>query len=139
MLSIDPVPLIVLIVEDEVFIRMNAVACVEDAGYRTVTVDSAAEALKVLHERDDIGALFTDIQMPGSMNGLELAHEVRRDWPALPILIASGRESPTETDMPVRARFLSKPYGPREVGRQLDEMVLALAFLPPVTLGTARK
>src|SRR5712671_6229133 len=70
------VPPVVLVVEDEMLLRMRAVAMVEDAGYTSVEAVDADEAVEILASRSDIALLFTDIQMPGSMDGLKLAHTV---------------------------------------------------------------
>jgi CheY-like chemotaxis protein len=81
----------VLIVEDEMMLRMRAVDIVEDAGFSPIEAVSADEALSILESRSDISLLFTDIQMPGSMGGLKLAHAVHDRWPAIKIILVSGQ------------------------------------------------
>ena len=81
----------VLIVEDEMMLRMRAVDIVEDAGFRSVEAVNADEAMSILESRSDISLLFTDIQMPGSMDGLKLAHTVHNRWPDIKIILVSGQ------------------------------------------------
>ena len=105
----------VLVVEDEMVLRMRAVDIVQDAGFHPVEAVNADEALSILESRSDISLLFTDIQMPGSMDGLKLAHAVRHRWPPIKIIIVSGQVHLTEDDMPSGSRFFRKPYEPTEV------------------------
>lgn len=101
---------VVLVVEDEPLLRMHAVDLIEDAGFDTVEARSADEAVNILMARTDIRIVFTDIDMPGSMNGLRLAAAVRERWPPIEIIITSGLVSPKVDDMPARVRFFPKPY-----------------------------
>src|SRR6267154_1852372 len=84
-------PHVVLVVEDEMLLRMKVVDMVEDAGYVPVEAVDADEAMAVLLSRSDIALMLTDVQMPGSMNGLELAHVVHARWPPIKIILASGQ------------------------------------------------
>src|SRR5260370_26933751 len=77
----------VLVVEDEMMLRMRAVDIVEDAGFTPIEAVNADEALAILESRSDIELLFTDIQMPGSMDGLKLAHAVHERWPSIKIIL----------------------------------------------------
>nr|WP_316184518.1 MULTISPECIES: response regulator [unclassified Bradyrhizobium] len=88
----------VLVVEDEMMLRMRAVDIVEDAGFSPVQAVDADEALSILESRSDISLLFTDIQMPGSMDGLKLAHAVHDRWPAIKIILVSGQVEPSDAD-----------------------------------------
>src|SRR3954462_14061634 len=99
----------VLVVEDEMVLRMRAVDLVEDAGFTAVEAVSADEALAILESRSDISLLFSDIQMPGSMDGLKLAHAVHERWPGIKIILVSGQIKPSEGDRPVDSRFFGKP------------------------------
>src|SRR3982075_3368543 len=90
----------VLIVEDEMMLRMRAVDIVEDAGFTPLEAVNADDALALLESRSDIELLFTDIQMPGSMNGLKLAHAVHERWPAIKIILVSGQVAPDKEDRP---------------------------------------
>src|ERR1700756_899396 len=99
------VPAVVLIVEDEMMLRMLAVDIVEDAGYTPVEALDADEAVAILESRSDIVLMCTDIQMPGSMDGLGLAHAVHKRWPSIKIIVVSGQVSPLSTDLPPAAGF----------------------------------
>lgn len=112
----------VLVVEDEVLIRMEAVAMLEDEGFRAYQAKSADAAMKILSEKSDIGVLFTDVEMPGSMNGLMLAAYVDENWPDVRIIIASGVVGLTEQDMPKGACFVPKPYPTAEIADLLRKM-----------------
>jgi CheY-like chemotaxis protein len=108
---------VVLIVEDEMVIRWGAVKMAEDAGFEVLEAANADEAIEILESRNDIRLVFTDIHMPGSMDGLKLAHAVRDRWPPIKIIVTSGREMPTKDDLPEGGRFLAKPYSLVSVGR----------------------
>src|SRR5438477_11149223 len=96
---------IVLIVEDEMLLRMRAVDIVEDAGFTPLEAVNADDAMALLESRSDIELLFTDIQMPGSMNGLKLAHAVHERWPSIKIILVSGQVRPGESERPADSRF----------------------------------
>jgi two-component sensor histidine kinase/ActR/RegA family two-component response regulator len=113
----------VLVVEDEMVLRMRAVDIVEDAGFTAVEAINADEALSILESRSDISLLFTDIQMPGSMDGLKLAHAVHDRWPAIKIILVSGQVKPSETDKPADSRFFGKPIEVKQMIAELREMV----------------
>jgi two-component system, response regulator PdtaR len=98
---------IVLVVEDEPLLRMLAV---EEAGFIAIEAQDADEAVILLESRTDITLLFTDINMPGSMDGLKLAHSVRDRWPPIKILVVSGQERLQSSDLPSNSCFLGKPY-----------------------------
>jgi CheY-like chemotaxis protein len=104
------VPTIVLIVEDEPLLRELAVEVVEDAGFAALEASDAEQAVALLEARSDIAVLFTDINMPGSMDGLKLAHLARDRWPAIKILVASGQVRLRPSDLPSNSVFLEKPY-----------------------------
>jgi CheY-like chemotaxis protein len=111
---------IVPVVEDEMLLRMRAVDMVEDAGYASVEAVDADEAFALLKSRSDIGLLFTDIQMPGSMNGLELAHVVYKHWPSIKIIIVSGQ---SVSGIPPDSRFFGKPLKSGEMAAQMRQMM----------------
>jgi two-component sensor histidine kinase/DNA-binding NarL/FixJ family response regulator len=117
-----PTP-IVLIVEDEMVLRMRAVDIVEDAGFLSVEAVSADEAMRILESRDDISLLFTDIQMPGSMDGLKLAHAVHSRWPHIKIVLVSGQVAVTEADKPADSRFFPKPLEIHQMVLELQDMI----------------
>jgi CheY-like chemotaxis protein len=101
---------VVLIVDDEAFARLFAVQIFLDEGYSVLEADDAAEALTVLEHNDDVSLLFTDISMPGDMDGLGLARCVRALRKDIGVLITSGRLQPTVEQIPNGGRFLPKPY-----------------------------
>jgi two-component system, response regulator PdtaR len=102
---------VVLIVEDNLLQRQLAVEFARGAGFETLEADGADGALALLRSHSEIDVLFTDIDMPGSMNGLKLAFVVRDLWPAIEILIASGHARLSSSYLPPNGRFLRKPYG----------------------------
>ena len=102
-------PAVILVVEDEMLLRMRAVDMVEDAGFTPVEAADADEAVAILESRSDIALLFTDIQMPGSMDGLKLAHAVHERWPPIKIMLASGQLRLPNLDIPADSRFFGKP------------------------------
>src|ERR1700712_1168233 len=118
----------VLIVEDEMMLRMRAVDIVEDAGLCPVEAVNADEAIAILESRSDISLLFTDIQMPGSMDGLKLAHTVHGRWPAIKIILVSGQVNPSETEKPADSRFFGKPLSDEQMIAELQAMVGAGAL-----------
>ncbi len=102
--------IVVLIVEDEFLVRMLASNMLADGGYDVLEAGNAAEALILIEARSDIGLLFTDVDMPGEVNGFGLAHLVHTRTPHLPIIVTSGARLPGEADLPGRSKFLPKPY-----------------------------
>jgi two-component sensor histidine kinase/DNA-binding response OmpR family regulator len=118
----------VLIVEDEMMLRMRAVDIVEDAGFCPVQAVNADEAISILEARSDISLLFTDIQMPGSMDGLKLAHAVHDRWPGIKIILVSGQVTPSDTEKPADSRFFGKPLSVEKMIAELQAMVGAGAL-----------
>ena len=116
-------PPVVLIVEDEMLLRMRAVDMVEDAGYTSVEAVDADEAVTILEARSDIALLFTDIQMPGSMDGLRLAHAVHERWPPIKIILVSGALKLEKSDIPPDSRFFGKPLEAKEMIAEMQEMI----------------
>ena len=112
---------VVLIVEDEFLLRMDAVDMIAAAGFEAVQASNADEAIEILEARRDITVVFTDIQMPGSMDGLKLARAVRGRWPPIKIVATSGLEVGA-ADLPEGGRFVAKPYSPAEVTGVLWEL-----------------
>ena len=127
-------PPVVLVVEDEMMLRMRAVDIVEDAGFVPIEAISADEAIQILESRDDISLLFTDIQMPGSMDGLKLAHATHTRWPHIKIILVSGQFAVTDADKPDDSRFFPKPLEIQQMIRELQDMVGkgTLEVLPPL-------
>ena len=115
---------LVMIVDDDVFERMGASCMFSDAGYRVLEAESADEALQILASTADVRLLFTDVSMPGSMSGSDLARRVTMQWPRIGIIMASGRPRPDK--LPSSIRFHDKPYEPTAVLRQAKEMTIPL-------------
>ena len=115
------VPAVVLVVEDEMLLRMRAVDMVEDAGFTSVEAVDADEAVAILESRSDIALLFTDIQMPGSMDGLKLAHAVHERWPPIKIILVSGQLKLANIDIPADSRFFGKPLEAKEMIAEMQE------------------
>lgn len=111
----------ILVVEDEPLLRMLAVDLAEDAGFDVVEATTADEAVTILEGRTDIRIVFTDIDMPGSMNGLKLAAAVHDRWPPIDIVIVSGHVHPSTEELPPRSLFFSKPYDERKVAAALKD------------------
>jgi CheY-like chemotaxis protein len=118
----------VLVVEDELVLRMRAVDIVEDAGFTPIQAVNADQAISILETRSDISVLFTDIQMPGSMDGLRLAHAVHDRWPSVKIILVSGRIMPPIADRPVDSWFFGKPLETAKMVTELQNMVGAGAL-----------
>ena len=116
-------PHVVLVVEDEMMLRMRVVDMVEDAGYVPVEAVDADEAMAILHSRSDIALMLTDVQMPGSMNGLQLAHAVHERWPPIRIILASGQLKLSVSEIPKDSRFFGKPLQPDEIIAEMREML----------------
>ncbi len=114
---------VVLIVEDEFLIRADAVGFMEDLGFIVYEAGNADEAIGLLELHEDIRVVFTDIHMPGSMDGLKLAHYIRGRWPPVKLIITSGRERPRPEDMPFGCGFVSKPYQLDKVADNLRAMI----------------
>jgi two-component system, response regulator PdtaR len=114
----------ILIVEDEPLVRLCAVEAVEASGYEVVEAANADEAIAILESRTDIRVIFTDIHMPGSMDGLKLAHAVRHRWPPIKIIVTSGCERIAPEDLPDGGRFFAKPYDPAEIRETLRAWAL---------------
>jgi two-component sensor histidine kinase/CheY-like chemotaxis protein len=127
----------VLVVEDEMVLRMRAVDIVEDAGFHSIEAVNADQAISILESRSDISLMFTDIQMPGSMDGLKLAHAVHDRWPAIKIILVSGQVRPTDAEKPADSRFFGKPIGVEQMVAELQAMVGAgaLHILPDGAMG----
>ena len=113
----------VLIVEDEMLLRMRAVDIVEDAGFTPLEAVNADEAIALLESRSDIELLFTDIQMPGTMNGLKLAHAVHERWPSIKIILVSGQVMPSKEDRPEDSKFFGKPVEVQQMIAELQGMI----------------
>jgi CheY-like chemotaxis protein len=126
--SVKAIPdqILVLVVEDEEMVRLTIVEALRDEGFEAIEVDHAAAALVTLlaHARR-IHVLFTDIQMPGTMDGVALAHHTSEHWPWIGLIVTSARPRPHRMTPPQRCRFLPKPYQHRHVVRHIRELYAA--------------
>jgi CheY-like chemotaxis protein len=129
----------VLVVEDEMVLRMRAVDIVEDAGFTAIEAVNAEQALSILESRSDISLLFSDIQMPGSMDGLKLAHAVHNRWPSIKIILVSGQVQLSDADTPDDSRFFGKPLEAKQMIAELQQMVGAgaLKIIPKAAIPLA--
>ena len=115
--------LVVLVVEDEPLLLIDAVDLVTEAGFEAIGVKSADEAIRILESRDDIRIVFTDVNMPGSMDGIRLAHAVRHRWPPIGIIVTSGLTLANVQELlPERGVFFPKPYTPAQVATALHRL-----------------
>jgi DNA-binding NtrC family response regulator len=113
----------ILIVEDEVLIRMSSAATLEDAGYRILEACSSAEAIEILSANADVNVLMTDVQMPGLMNGLGLVAHVHRDYPDIRAIVVSGNTSAEEACNAGAIGFLPKPYMADSLVRAMHDLL----------------
>ena len=113
---------VVLVVEDEPLLRMAALDMVEEAGFTAITASDADEAVRILKSRPDITIVFTDIDMPGAMDGLQLAACIRDRWPPIKIIVVSGFKTPDISEVPAEAVFFSKPYSDRAIADAMRRM-----------------
>ena len=114
---------VVLVVEDETILRLQTVLIIEKAGYNVVEASNADEAIAILETREDIRVVVTDIEMPGSMDGIKLARAIRDRWPPIELIVTSGRYHVRTGELPPRAKFMPKPYRP-------DVLVTVIRTLP---------
>ena len=105
-------PILVLVVDDEAVLRFIASDVLEDHGFRVLEAEDAKAALRVLADHPDVKVLFTDVNMPGALDGLDLAREAHVRWPAMKLVVTSGRPKPADRDIPDDGRFVAKPYSP---------------------------
>jgi CheY-like chemotaxis protein len=113
----------VLVVEDEALVRLDIVTQLEDEGFEVLEAATADAAIDILDARPDIHLLFTDVDMPGSMDGLKLAAAVRDRWPPVRIIVTSGHRLVDITDLPDGSVFFSKPYHHKAVVTSFRELM----------------
>jgi two-component system, response regulator PdtaR len=113
---------LVLVVE-EALLRLYAADLLEDHGYRVIKAENADAAIKALETSNDVRLLFTDIQMPGKLDGMDLARQAHARWPNVLLLITSGQERPTRAEIPDDGRFVAKPYRSYELLAQIDDLM----------------
>ena len=113
----------VLVVEDDAILRLHALDIVEEAGFTAIEARNADEAIAILESRSDIALLFTDVNMPGSMDGVKLAHAVRNRWPPIKIVVVSGHVQLDESNLPPNSRFFGKPFEAQKMVSQLRDLI----------------
>jgi CheY-like chemotaxis protein len=113
---------VVLVVEDEPLLLLLAGALVEEAGLQPLYAGNADEAVAILEQRQDIRIVFTDVEMPGSMNGIKLAAAIRHRWPPIQIVVVSGRSVIRPSQLPEGAQFFAKPYNEQKIVETLQFM-----------------
>jgi len=116
---------VVLVVEDNPLILMNALVVVRTAGFEGVGAASSDEAIAILEARPDIRLVFTDVEMPGTLDGVKLTHDIRNRWPAVQLIVVSGKPIHQESPLPTGARFFSKPYANNTIVEVMVGMLTA--------------
>ncbi|NQW52090.1 MAG: response regulator [Rhodospirillales bacterium] len=117
---------VVLVVEDNHLILMSALDLVATAGYESVGAESADEAIAILEARSDVKLVFTDIEMPGTIDGAKLAHYIRNRWPPIHLIVASGKEIKDESQLPTGSTFFAKPYDNDTILAEMARMLRAI-------------
>jgi CheY-like chemotaxis protein len=121
--EVDGAPVAVLVVEDDVLVRMIATDILVDAGFRVIEAHDAQEAMTLLDARADVQVVFTDWNMPGEIDGVGLARLVRRRWPEVGVIVTSGKMRPAPGDLPAGVRFIAKPYPPSALIEEIEAML----------------
>lgn len=121
--ALRPVRTNILIVENEAIIRLELVYCLEKMGSEVLLASDADEAIALLDAHPNIRLLITDIRMPGSMDGVRLAHHVRNRWPPVKIIVASGNIYTPPSALPKRSVFIAKPYKPQELWAAASQLI----------------
>ena len=113
----------ILVVEDHPIILLSALDLISSAGFEGVGAPSADDAIRILEARPDIRLVFTDVEMPGTMDGLKLAHYVRDRWPPIHLIVVSGKAMLDESKLPTNTRFFSKPYNDNIIVEELTRLL----------------
>lgn len=112
----------ILVVEDEPLIRLGVVSVLEDSGHAVLEAGNADEAIAILNSRNDVRLVVTDVDMPGSMDGMKLAAFVRAKWPPIKLIVISGKIGVAPSHLPRGAGFLSKPYRDPQLLAMIDDL-----------------
>jgi CheY-like chemotaxis protein len=118
-------PASVLFVEDDAFVRLLGTGMLADAGFRVIEAEDSDAALERLAADSDVKLLFTDVNLPGTIDGLALARQVHDRWPHIGIIVVSGHASPQPQELPAGSRFYRKPYDEDDVVRHARELTAA--------------
>jgi CheY-like chemotaxis protein len=121
----DRIVPVILVVEDEALVRLAAVGTLEDAGFRIIEAMNGDQALELLAADSDVQLLFTDVTMPGTIDGFALARQVRHRWPHIAIMVASAKRVSQPDQLPAGSRFEQKPYSPETLVRHARELTSA--------------
>ena len=121
---------VILIVEDNAVIRMGAIDLVVHAGYEALEATNADDAIRLLEARADIVLVFTDVGMPGTMDGIKLAHYIRNRWPPVKLIVASGRSIVEQSRLPEGSHFFPKPYNDGTIVEQIRRMLSPIETRP---------
>ncbi len=113
---------VILVVEDEPLLRMMAVDMVGEAGFVALEAGDSHQAIAILQQRTDIRIVFTDIDLPGGVDGMKLAATIRDRWPPIKLILTSGHLKPADVDMPAHSVFYPKPYAQDRVMATMQAM-----------------
>lgn len=114
---------LILVVEDQALIRMGAVDLVVFLGYEALEAQGADQAIRILESRTDIDLVFTDVEVPGTMDGIMLSHRIRTRWPRIGLIVASGRAVFEADCLPPGSLFFSKPYSVQAITEAMALML----------------
>lgn len=114
---------VALVVEDEALIRMSVVDALKGEGFEVFEAENADHAIALLAANPSIQILFTDIDMPGSIDGLRLAAAVRDRWPPIRIVVTSGHHIVDVADLPQGSLFFSKPYNHGDIATSFRRLL----------------
>lgn len=131
-MSVSEPRMVVLVVEDETLVRMFMADFLDEAGFKVFEAVNADEALTVLQARPDVQVVVTDIEMPGTMNGLELTRVVRERWPGVGVILSSGRALPRLDDLSDKVAYIAKPYLPDTVITLIQQLATPQVVEPPM-------
>jgi two-component system, response regulator PdtaR len=119
----EPAQPLALVVEDEHLLRLHAACLLEEHGFTVLEAENADAALKVMATHDDVRLLFTDIQMPGALDGMDLVRQIHDRWPNVLLVITSGQRKPTRAEIPDDGRFVAKPYRAEELFGEVHDLM----------------
>lgn len=122
-MPVNSAPVSVLVVEDEPIVRMDLADFLSDSGFEVLEAGGADEAVDLLERRDEVRLIITDVDMPGSMDGLKLAQTVADRWPPIRIIVVSGRRLVEITDIPDGSVFFAKPYHQPQLLSSINELL----------------
>jgi CheY-like chemotaxis protein len=114
---------VVVVVEDHPLVRMSVLEFLTEAGFEAVEARSADEAIEILEARSDIHLVFTDAEMPGSMDGVALLHYIRNRWPPVKLILVSGKARIDPAELPAGVQFFAKPYRETVIIGAMDDML----------------